>query len=40
MKILLDENLPDDLKYEFQDIEIYSVNDMKWITRRMENFLL
>jgi len=34
MKILLDENLPDDLKYEFQNMDIYSVNDMKWNSKK------
>ena len=34
MKILLDENVPDDLKYEFKNMDIYSVNDMKWNSKK------
>ena len=34
MKILLDENLPEALKKEFIDFEIYSVTDMKWNSKK------
>jgi predicted nuclease of predicted toxin-antitoxin system len=30
MKLLLDENLPKDLKQEFPDFEIFTVRDKKW----------
>jgi hypothetical protein len=30
MKMLLDENLPKQLKVDFQDHEIYHVTDMQW----------
>lgn len=34
MKVLLDENLPEDLKFEFHGFEVYSVNDMKWNNKK------
>ena len=35
MKILLDENLPTKLKYNFgNDFEIYSVKDMGWLGKK------
>ena len=35
MKILLDENLPTKLKYDFgKDFEIFSVKDMEWFGKK------
>ena len=30
MKLLLDENLPKKLKQDFQDVEVFTVNDKGW----------
>ena len=30
MKILLDENIPKEIKQEFQEFDIYTISDMKW----------
>ena len=35
MKILLDENLPTKVKYDFgEDFEIFTVRDMKWLGKK------
>ena len=34
MKILFDENLPEDFKKEFPEFEVLTVNDMKWNTKK------
>jgi hypothetical protein len=39
MKILLDENLPKQLKADFApDYEVKTVRDMGWLGKRMANF--
>lgn len=30
MKILLDENIPKRLKFDFQDVEIYTIREKRW----------
>jgi hypothetical protein len=34
MKILNDESLPIELKNEFKDLEVFTVNDMKWLGKK------
>jgi predicted nuclease of predicted toxin-antitoxin system len=34
MKILIDESLPIELKNEFKDLEVFTVNDMKWLGKK------
>ena len=40
MKILLDENLPAKLKYDFgENIETHTVKDMDWLSKKNESCL-
>ncbi len=34
MKILLDESLPINLKYEYTGYEVFTVNDMNWVGKK------
>lgn len=34
MKILIDESLSEDLKKEFSDFDVFTVNDMKWNSKK------
>ncbi len=34
MKVLVDESLPIELKFEFPDHEVFTVNDMNWLGKK------
>ncbi|MBK9226626.1 MAG: hypothetical protein IPL67_06125 [Ignavibacteria bacterium] len=40
LKILFDENLPEDLKVNFEELDVYSVNDLKWNSKKNGELLM